>query len=179
LEDEGSPRVRLRPVVDDDFEAIAAIYGHAVRHGFGTFEYDPPDAAEMRKRGDVVRGNGLPYYVAEEAGRIVGYSYASTYRPRPGYRFSLEDSVYTHPECGRRGIGRALLTRVIADCEKRGYRQLLAVIGDSLNKPSIALHTACGFRRVGALPSIGHKHGRWVDTVLMQLALGPGDTTAP
>lgn len=171
--------VIVRAAEERDLAAIVAIYAHHVLHGFGSFEEVPPDAGEMaRRRGDVV-AKGFPYLVAELDGRVVGYAYASAYRPRIAYRFSVEDSIYVAPDAPRRGIGRALLENLIARCSGLGYRQMVAVIGDTQNTGSIALHAALGFRVVGTLPSIGFKHGRWVDSVFMQRPLGPGDSSLP
>jgi phosphinothricin acetyltransferase len=164
----------------DDVAAIAAIYAHHVRFGLGSFEEEPPAAAEIARRRAEVLAKPLPYLVATDAtGAVLGYAYASPYRTRSAYRFSLEDSVYVAPEAGRRGIGWALLAALIEECAVLGYRQMVAVIGDSGNAASIGLHEKAGFRRVGLLPAIGFKHGRWVDGVLMQRPLGTGDATLP
>jgi phosphinothricin acetyltransferase len=169
----------LRASTDEDVAAITEIYAHHVRTGLASFELVPPDAEEMaRRRQDVVK-RGLPYLVAEIEGRVVGYAYAGPYRPRPAYRFTVEDSIYIHPEHTRKGIGRLLLAAVIARCEDQGYRQMVAVIGDSGNASSIGLHLAFGFEHAGALRNVGFKFGRWVDTVLMQRALGPGGAKLP
>jgi phosphinothricin acetyltransferase len=162
-----------------DAEALAAIYGDAVLHGFGTFETTPPDAAEMDARRRSVQGYGLPYLVAEDAGRVLGYAYAGPFRPRPGYRFTVEDSVYVAPDAQGRGVGRAALSAVLEACEALGMRQVVAVIGDSENAGSIGLHRALGFAHSGVGRSFGHKLGRWVDIVWMQKALNGGDTRAP
>ncbi len=163
-----------------DLPAIADIYGHWVRFGLGTFEYDPPEAAEMARRRAVLCEAGYPFLVAEdETGRLVGYAYAGPYRPRPGYRFTCEDSVYVVHDAVGRGVGRALLAALIPRCEAAGFRLMLAVIGDSGNAASIGLHAALGFARAGLLPAIGWKHGRWVDTVFMTRALGAGAASAP
>ncbi|MCG6874251.1 MAG: N-acetyltransferase family protein [Betaproteobacteria bacterium] len=162
-----------------DVPAIAAIYAHHVLEGLASFEIVPPDATEIARRRDEILVRGLPYIVAELEGKIAGYAYAAAYRPRPAYRYALEDSVYVDPAAARRGIGRALLDSLIATCAALGYRQMIAVIGDSGNAASIGLHEACGFARTGLLPSVGYKQGRWVDSVLMQRSLGPGDTTLP
>jgi phosphinothricin acetyltransferase len=147
--------------------------------GLASFEVTPPDAAEIaRRRAEVLR-RGLPYVVAALDGAVAGYAYAAPYRLRPAYRYTVEDSIYVHRDALGRGVGRRLLERLVADCAAAGYRQMLAVIGDSGNRPSIALHAACGFTRVGLLPSVGFKLGRWVDSVLMQRALGEGDATLP
>jgi phosphinothricin acetyltransferase len=170
----------LRDCREDDIPAIAAIYGHWVTHGLASFEYDPPDAAEMARRRAAVLAGGYPYIVAtDEAGRILGYAYASVYRTRPAYRFGVENSIYVAPDAGRGGIGRALLAELIARCTARGFRLMIAVIGDSGNAPSIGLHKACGFTHAGLLPGVGWKHGRWVDSVMMTLPLGEGTATPP
>jgi phosphinothricin acetyltransferase len=171
--------VIIRPSEDRDIAAIAAIYGHHVLHGFGSFEEVPPDAAEMARRRGEILAKGFPYLIAELGGRVVGYAYASAYRPRIAYRFSVEDSIYVAHDAPRRGIGRALLESLLARCAALGYRQMVAVIGDTQNLGSIGLHAALGFRVVGTLPSIGFKHGRWVDSVFMQRPLGPGDSLLP
>lgn len=169
----------IRPAVQTDAEALAAIYGHAVLHGFGTFEETPPPAQEMAARWGNIVGRGLPYLVAEDDGRVVGYAYASPFRPRRGYRFTVEDSVYVAPDAGGRGIGRAMLSEVLAACEALGVRQVAAVIGDSGNAASIALHRSLGFVDAGVGRSFGFKHGRWVDIVFMQKALNGGDGALP
>jgi L-amino acid N-acyltransferase YncA len=169
----------IRPAAAADIPAIAAIYAHHVLHGSATFEEVPPDEAEMARRHAAVTGRGLPYIVAEEAGRVVGYAYAAPYRERSAYRFTLEDSIYLDPAALRRGIGRALLERVVADSTAWGARQMLAVIGDSGNAGSVGLHRSFGFREVGVAEAVGLKFGRWLDTVTMQLALGEGATTIP
>jgi L-amino acid N-acyltransferase YncA len=169
----------IRPAAAADIPAIAAIYAHHVLHGSATFEEVPPDEAEMARRHAAVTGRGLPYVVAEEAGRVVGYAYAAPYRERSAYRFTLEDSIYLDPAALRRGIGRALLERVVADSTALGARQMLAVIGDSGNAGSVGLHRSFGFREVGVAEAVGLKFGRWLDTVTMQLALGEGATTIP
>ena len=169
----------IRPATPDDVPRIAAIYAHHVRTGLASFEVEPPDAAEIARRLAEVRAQGLPYLVAEADGRVVGYAYAAPYRSRPAYRYTLEDSVYVDRDCAGRGVGRRLLERLVSEAAACGHRQMVAVIGDSANRPSIALHEACGFVRVGLLPAVGLKFGRWVDSVLMQRALGAGDATLP
>lgn len=165
---------------DDDIPAIAAIYGHWVIHGLASFELDPPDAADMARRRAAVLAAGYPHLVATDAdGRLLGYAYASAYRTRPAYRFAVENSVYVAPGIGRRGVGRALLDVLIARCTARGFRLMVAVIGDSGNAPSIRLHAAAGFTHAGLLPAIGWKQGRWVDSVLMTRPLGEGAVTPP
>jgi len=169
----------IRPSRDDDVAAIAAIYGHHVLHGIASFEEVPTDEAEMARRRTELVARDLPYFVAERAGKPVGYCYAGPYRARIGYRFSLEDSIYIDPGEVGRGIGRALLSRVLERSTELGYRQMVAVIGGSETLPSIRLHAALGFTHVGVLSAIGFKFGRWVDSVLMQRPLGPGETTLP
>jgi phosphinothricin acetyltransferase len=169
----------IRPVTEADLPAITAIYEQAVRHGTATFELVPPDLAEMTRRYKTLTDAGFPYFVALLDGRVVGYAYAGPYRPRPAYRFTVENSVYLDPSIHRRGIGLQLLQRLIAESEARGYRQMIAVIGDSANAGSIGVHTRCGFKMIGTHPHVGLKFGRWLDTVMMQLALGDGATTVP
>ncbi|WP_424134986.1 N-acetyltransferase family protein [Roseomonas chloroacetimidivorans] len=172
--------IRIRSSTEDDVGAIAAIYGHHVRHGTGSFETEPPGAEEMRRRRADILARELPYLVAEgEGGAILGYAYASAYRPRAAYRNTAENSVYVRHDATGRGIGRLLLAELIARCEALGLRQMVAVVGDSANLASVRLHQAFGFRLVGTLISVGRKHGRWLDTVLLQRPLGDGDGTAP
>jgi L-amino acid N-acyltransferase YncA len=171
--------IAIRAATAADITAITAIYDHAVRHGTASFELEPPAAAEMARRRQALVEAGYPYVVAEADGMVAGYAYAGPYRPRPAYRWSVEDSVYVAPEMQRRGIGAALLDRLIAEAEQRGYRQMIAVIGDSAQTPSIKLHRAAGFRPIGTIEHVGFKFGRWLDTVLMQRALGPGAATPP
>lgn len=171
--------MNIRPTVAADIPAIARIYGHAVLHGTATFELEPPTDDEMMRRFDKLRAGGFPYVVAEIGGAVVGYAYAGAFRERPAYRFTVEDSIYIAPEMHKRGIGRALLTRLIADSEASGFRQMIAVIGDSAQAGSIALHRACGFRDAGVFAAVGFKFGRWLDTVQMQRALGEGSRTTP
>jgi L-amino acid N-acyltransferase YncA len=172
-------RIALRPAEPRDATVIAAIYRPAVLEGTASFEIDPPDAAEMGRRMAAIRDSGYPYLVAELDGLVVGYGYINAYRPRPAYRWSVEDSVYLSPAAQGRGVGRALLQRLIADAEAMGFRQMVAVIGDSAQMPSIRLHRACGFHFAGTLHAIGFKNGKWLDGVLMQRALGDGDRTPP
>ncbi|HUX24474.1 MAG TPA: GNAT family N-acetyltransferase [Burkholderiales bacterium] len=169
----------VRASTPEDVPAIAAIYAHHVLHGLASFELSPPDVNEMARRRAEVLARGLPHLVAEVGGQLSGYAYAAPYRARPAYRYTLEDSVYIRPDCIGRGIGRVLLQALIEACAGAGYRQLVAVIGDSGNAGSIGLHAACGFVRTGLLPGVGFKFGRWVDSVLMQKALGEGDRTLP
>ena len=171
--------VIIRASRDEDVAAIAAIYGHHVLHGLASFEETPPELAEMaRRRGDIL-ARGLPYLVAEREGRVVGYCYAGPFRPRVGYRYTLEDSIYIDAAEVGRGIGRALLQPLIERCEELGYRQMVAVIGGRETVASIRLHAALGFTHVGVFTGVGFKFDRWVDTVLMQKALGPGADTPP
>jgi len=174
-----SKSVLVRDATAADMAAIQAIYAHEVLHGLATFEETPPDVDEMRTRRAAVRAAGLPYLTAELDGRVVGYSYATAYRPRPAYRQTIEDSVYVAEGMQRRGVGRALLGALIARCEQGPWRQMIAVIGNRGNDGSIGLHAAHGFRHVGTLEAVGFKLGRWVDTVLMQRDLGPGSSTLP
>ena len=164
----------LRDARDDDMGAVQAIYAHHVLHGTASFEEEPPPLAEMQRRRADVLARGLPYLVAEVDGRIAGYSYATPYRARSAYRFSIENSVYVDHARHRAGIGRALLTELIARCERGDWRQMIAIIGDSEQAASIGLHASLGFRHIGTLQAVGLKFGRWLDTVLMQRALGPG-----
>ncbi|NYZ17340.1 N-acetyltransferase [Azospirillum sp. RWY-5-1] len=169
----------IRISTPDDLPAIQAIYAHHVLHGIASFEEVPPDTAELGRRRADVLARGLPHLVAVRDGAVIGFAYAGPYRTRPAYRHTVEDSVYVAQGLAGGGVGRALLERVVALCEVAGCRQMVAVIGDSGNAGSIRLHEALGFTRVGLLPSVGFKLGRWVDSVLMQRALGPGDTTPP
>jgi L-amino acid N-acyltransferase YncA len=170
----------IRPVGEADFDAIQRIYAHHVLHGLASFEEAPPDKTELTRRWRAIVDIGLPYLCAADRGGIlVGYAYAGPYRPRSAYRFTVEDSVYVAPGAGGQGIGRSLLRQLIDTCTGLGKRQMIAVIGDSGNAASIALHRACGFELTGTFKGIGFKHGRWVDSVLMQRALGPGSATKP
>ncbi len=169
----------IRESAAQDIPAITAIYGHAVLHGRGSFELDPPDAAEMARRRDVILAGGYPYLVAERAGIVVGYTYAGVYRPRPAYRFTVENSVYVAPDQQGAGVGRALLPALLSRCEADGYRLMVAVIGDTGNAASIALHARFGFIHAGVLPAVGWKHGVWLDSVFMTRSLGAGATTPP
>jgi L-amino acid N-acyltransferase YncA len=167
--------LQLRDSRADDLPAIHAIYSHHVLHGTGSFELEPPSPDEMRRRRDDVLANGFPYLVAAEGETVQGYAYASFFRTRPAYRFTVENSIYLAPQAHGRGIGKRLLQALLERCEAAGCRQVIAVIGDSANTGSIALHSACGFRFAGTLRSTGWKFDRWLDTVLMQRELGPGD----
>lgn len=170
---------RIRDASPSDLPAIQAIYAHHVRHGLASFEEEPPDQAEIERRFRAISGRGLPYLAAELDGAVRGYAYASSYRPRPAYRFTAENSVYVAPGFEGRGLGRALLEATISRCEALGFRRLVAVIGDSENLASIRLHERAGFRHSGRIPSVGFKLGRWVDTVIMDRPLGPGDSSLP
>jgi len=169
----------VRDARDADLAAVQAIYAHHVRNGLATFEEVPPPVDELAARRASVLQLGLPYLVAESSGQIVGYCYATSYRPRPAYRYTIEDSVYVADGLGGRGIGAALLGQLIARCEAGPWRQLIAVIGDTGNAGSIALHRRLGFAPVGTFAAVGWKLGRWVDTVVMQRALGSGDAAPP
>ena len=169
----------VRPATAADAPALAAIYGDAVLNGFGTFEEVAPSAADMDGRRRAVQDMGLPYLVAEEDGAVLGFAYAGPFRPRAAYRYTLEDSVYVAPEAKGKGVGRTVLSAVIAACEALGVRQLMAVIGDSENAGSIGLHRSLGFEQTGVGRSVGFKHGRWVDIVHMQKPLNGGDGRAP
>lgn len=166
------PGFALRDARAADFDAIGAIYAHHVRTGLATFDLDAPPAADLRRRWEALVADGLPYLVGVFDGVVVGFGYCAPYRPRAAYRFTVEDSVYLAPEAYRRGIGRALLAELVRRCEAAGYRQMLAVVGDSANAASIGLHRALGFELRGTLRAVGFKHGRWVDTVILQRALG-------
>jgi phosphinothricin acetyltransferase len=169
----------VRPSAETDLPAITAIYAHAVEHGTASFELDPPDEAEMARRRAALLEGGYPYLVAEREGRILGYAYAGAYRTRPAYRSTVEDSVYIAPAAQGQGVGRALLTALIRECEARDFRLMVAVIGDEESKGSIGLHRSLGFEPVGILKGIGYKHGRWLSTVLMQRPLGRGMDEPP
>jgi phosphinothricin acetyltransferase len=164
----------IRAATEADIAAITAIYAAEVRDFVNTYEYDAPDQAEMLRRMQGVVEAGYPYLVATVDGQVAGYAYASSFRARIGYRFTVENSVYVAAGLQGKGIGSALLHRLIAECESRGFRQMVAVIGEASNAGSIRLHERLGFRRIGTFPGIGLKHGRWLDTVFMQRALGVG-----
>lgn len=175
-----TPQLQIRAAIAADIPAITAIYGAAVRGGTASFELDPPDEAEMTRRWRTITDGGFPYIVATDGtGRVLGYAYVSQYRPRPAYRFSVENSIYVAPDAHRGGVGRTLLTELIRRATTNGYRQMIAVIGDSGQAGSIGLHRSLGFTFCGTIHSVGYKHGRWLDSVLMQLPLGEGDTTKP
>jgi len=170
--------VAIRLAKTSDIPAITRIYAHAVEHGTASFELTPPDEAEMARRMIDLTGKGYPYLAGEIEGALAGYAYAGPYRARPAYRLTVEDSVYIAPDRHRRGIGRTLLAALIEATAVRGFRQMIAVIGDSPRQAaSIGLHETLGFRHVGILQDVGFKHGRWLDSVLMQRALGDGRKT--
>ena len=169
----------IRPAATGDVPAITRIYAHAVEYGTASFEIEPPDQAEMARRLRTLLNHNYPYLVAELAGAVAGYAYANAYRPRPAYRWSVEDSIYVAPQMQGQRIGSQLLARLIGEAESRGFRQMIAVIGDSGQTPSIALHARAGFSHIGTVRAVGFKHGRWLDTVLMQRALGSGAATPP
>src|SRR5205809_5563169 len=172
-------RVQLRPAAPEDLPAIHEIYAYHVLHGLASFEEEPPPLEELRRRFDDVRARALPWLAADFGGVLAGYGYCAPYRSRSAYRFALEDSVYVRQGSEGRGVGAALLDVLIHRSEALGYRQLVAVIGDSANAASINLHASFGFLRVGTLSSVRLKLGRWVDSVLMQRPLGPGDSKSP
>jgi len=183
---QNSPRLYLshsmpliRPSNADDVPQIADIYRHHVLTGTGTFEIDPPSPADMATRRDDVLGKGLPFLVLEDGGAVCGFAYCNWFKPRPAYRFSAEDSIYLAAAAAGKGLGRLLLTELMAQAERCGVRQMLAVIGDSNNLGSIGVHRSCGFEHTGVLRSSGWKFERWLDVVLMQRSLGLGDSAAP
>ncbi len=169
----------IRPSLPEDIPSITAIYAHHVLHGTGTFEVTPPTPEDMRARRENVLSKGLPYLVAVDGDNVLGFAYCNWFKPRPAYRFSAEDSIYLAPEANGRGLGRLLLTELMAQAEKAGVRKLIAVIGDSANAASIGVHRSAGFAHVGTLKSCGWKFDRWLDVVMMDKALGWGDRSAP
>lgn len=169
----------IRPSRDGDLDAITAIYAHHVLHGTGTFEIDPPSRSDMTARRTEVLSRNLPWLVAEQDGKVLGFAYANWFKPRPAYRFSAEDSVYVAEAARGSGIGRALLLALMEQAEAAGVRQLMAVVGDSANTGSIKLHQSLGFEHIGLMRSVGWKHGAWRDIVLMQRPLGSGDAQSP
>lgn len=168
----------LRPAIPADLDAITAIYAHAVLNGVASYEIDPPAQDAMAARFGAITTRGYPYLVAEEEGRVLGYAYAGPFRTRPAYRWLVEDSIYLSPHAQGRGIGKALLLRLLERCTELGFRQMLAVIGGG-HPASVALHAACGFADAGRIVGAGFKHGRWLDTVLMQKSLGEGIESLP
>lgn len=173
------PDIEIRASAETDLAAVAAIYAHHVRHGTASFETVPPAELEMRARWAALRDAGYPHLVSIRASEIAGYAYAGAYRARAAYRDTVENSVYLRPDLTGRGIGRLLMEALIGACETRGYRQMVAVVGDRANLASIRLHERVGFRRVGVLRAVGYKHGRWLDSVLLQRPLGLGDGAPP
>lgn len=171
--------VNIRAAGPGDIAAITRIYAEAVRRGTATFEIEPPEEAEMARRMQALVANSYPYLVAERPGLIAGYAYAGPYHLRPAYRWTVEDSIYLDPPFHGQGIGRRLIRHLLADAEARGFRQVIALVGDSTNTASIALHTGVGFQLIGTLQSVGFKHGRWLDVVLMQRSLGRADSSPP
>ncbi len=170
----------IRPAGPGDLAAIAAIYAVAVTGGTASYELEPPSLKEMHARFGVLRAAGYPYLVATEDRAVLGYAYAGPFRPRPAYRFMVEDSIYLAPQAQGRGLGMRLLSRVVEECTQLGFRQIAAVIGDGeRNQASVRLHARAGFRHAGTLEGSGYKHGRWLDTVLMQLAINGGRTLPP
>lgn len=172
--------IAIRPAEPADLPAITAIYAHAVENGTASYELAAPSLEEMRSRREALISRSYPYLVAAEGARVLGYAYAGPFRPRRAYRFVVEDSIYVAPEAQGRGIGRMLLQALIEECRRLGFRQIAAVIGDgSPQSASVRLHAALGFRHAGVLKGSGYKHGRWLDTVFMQLELNGGDATPP
>ncbi len=171
--------ITIRDASSEDMDAIQTIYAHHVAHGLASFEETPPDVKEMTRRFRAIIDEGFPYRVAELDGAVKGYSYAGKYRPRAAYRTTVENSIYVDTDSGGKGIGKRLLEDLIDRCERLGYRQMVAVIGDSANEASIKLHAACGFENIGIMRSLAYKHGQWIDQVLMQRSLGKGDQTPP
>lgn len=169
----------IRPSQDEDLAAITRIYAHHVLHGTGTFETTPPTEGEMAGRRADVLGKGLPWLVIEVDGQVMGFAYGNWFKPRPAYRYSVEDSIYMAPESAGKGLGKLLLTELLAQCERAGVRKVMAVIGDSANAGSIGVHKSLGFEQVGVVQSCGWKFGRWLDIVLMQKSIGLGDSTPP
>jgi phosphinothricin acetyltransferase len=172
--------VDIRAAREADLDRITEIYADAVRHGTASYELEPPSRAEMGSRFAALAGNGFPYIVAEDDGGVLGYAYAGAFRPRPAYRFVVEDSIYVSPEAKGRGVGRLLLDALIEEVRRLGFRQIIAVIGDGTpDSASVRLHEKLGFRHSGRLEGTGYKHGRWLDTVFMQLALNGGADRPP
>jgi L-amino acid N-acyltransferase YncA len=177
LIDKPSTMTLIRPSLETDIPAIQAIYAHHVLHGTGTFETEPPNAAEITSRRADVLGKSFPYLVIENAGAVCGFAYANWFKPRPAYRFSVEDSIYMAQDASGKGLGKLLLTELLAQLERGGIRKAIAVIGDSANAGSIGVHRACGFTSVGVVKSCGWKFGQWRDIVMMEKTLGAGDST--
>ena len=171
--------IKIRPSTDADVAAITAIYDYHVLHGTGTFEIAPPTPEDMANRRQDVLSKSLPYLVLEEHSVVIGFAYCNWFKPRPAYRFSAEDSIYLSPSAAGRGLGKLLLTELMAQAERAGVRTLIAVIGDSANQGSIRVHEVCGFTHVGVLSACGWKFERWLDVVLMERAIGQGAGTHP
>lgn len=171
--------MQVRAIKAEDMPAITAIYDEAVRTGTASFETEPPGFEEMVRRQQALEAAGYPFLIAEENGRILGYAYAGSFRTRAAFQYTVENSIYLDANARGRGIGRTLLKALLEECTARGYRQMVAVIGDSANTGSIALHRSCGFEMIGTLPATGLKFGRWINTVLMQRPLGEGAATVP
>ncbi len=169
----------VRDATEADMAAVATIYGHYVLYGTPTFETEPPGPEEMARRRAALLAQGYPYLVAEIDGVVLGYAYVTAYRPRPAYWNTVENSIYLHHAAGGRGVGTRLLKALVEACESRGFRQIIAMIGDSGNEASLRLHLAHGFERIGTLRAVGYKHGRWIDTVCLQRSLGAGDAAPP
>lgn len=171
----------IRPALPADIAAITQIYAHAVLHGTASWELDPPDAAQMMQRFETVLAGGYPYLVAQDDADLLGYAYAGAYRPRPAYRATVENSIYIAPGAQGRGVGTALLAALVQACTERGFRQMIAVIGDGTGASvgSRRLHEAAGFRLIGIAEKVGYKHGRWLDQMLMQKELGEADRSPP
>ncbi len=169
----------VRQAGPQDMPGLQAIYAHHVLYGSASFELEPPDLAEFTRRYETLAEAGMPYFLAERDGVPLGYAYAGPYRPRPGYRFCVEDSVYVDPKAQGRGVGTALLEKLIEQATAMGFRKMVAIIGDSANAASIGLHASHGFILAGTLRSIGFKHGRWLDSVMMERFLGEGDSSLP
>lgn len=174
----GAPFI-IRPRTDADMPAITQIYAHHVLNGASSWELSPPDVAEMTKRAHALESGNFPYFVAEVDGVIAGYTYAGAYRPRPAYRYTVENSVYINDQLRRGGIGTALLQQLIDACTALGFRQMIGIIGDSQNLQSIRFHEKMGFTHVGTVKNIGFKFDRWMDQVLLQRPLGEGADSAP
>jgi phosphinothricin acetyltransferase len=169
----------IRPSSEEDMVAVTAIYAHHVRHGSGSFEIEPPSLQDMLARRAEVLGRGLPWLVLEDSGKVIGYAYCNWFRPRPAYRFAAENSIYLADGVQGLGLGRALLSELLARAEQAGMRKMIAVIGDTANSSSIGLHLSLGFTHIGTLVATGWKFGRWLDTVLMEKKLGWGDQLPP
>ena len=169
----------VRPSRDADISAITAIYAHHVLHSTGTFETEAPSEQDIKSRRADVLGKGLPYLVAVDGGQVVGFAYGNWFKPRPAYRYSVEDSIYLAPNQHGKGLGRALLAELMARCEAVGIRKMMAIVGDSANKASVGLHLALGFEQVGKIDACGWKFGAWRDIVILQKTLGLGDTQPP